>query len=453
MNTKDEILKKLRAGEPFEKIRTGAHSISKLYEVAKVYLDEIEADLEAKRVEKSNLEDERSNLEAEVVALRSQVQRLNEEKRQLQQDKTKLNSELSEITAKLDSMKKSIDRFRAQGFTSEVMVKLEPMVGKGAAALLEQVESVEKYHAAMKDFAYLRESKARVLRQVQALKNEKRKIQASLVSLRNRIDELRLQARHVGDAVDVVVLLLKRGYSVEDIRSLGYGLDLLGVEGDPGLSISRLVTGLKRLKNLGILEEKVARKRQEDAELERAIEDKKRKLKILEEATLRSMNEVSNASIQGLRQTTSERQEALAATCQKFDAYVQASIANLQIHAKDRSEWVEEQLRRESELAQQRTLFQTELEYGRFYQAFFASDDFLSKISLPWILHASHRLHLWISMKLPNETIVPPSLFQTQLGLMNWPYNLTILAELVCCGLEKISQRNVQPKTSTVGAD
>jgi len=102
---------------------------------------------------------------------------------------------------------------------------------------------------------------------------------------------------------------------------------------------------------------------------------------------------------------------------------------------------VDQQRRREGELAEQKIRFETELNYGRFYKTFLASDDFLSTISLPWILHVSHRVLLWITMKLPNETIVPPSSFQTQFGIMNWPYNLKILEELVCYGLETASAR------------
>src|SRR4030067_3546657 len=147
----------------------------------------------------------------------------------------------------------------------------------------------------------------------------------------------------------------------------------------------------------------------------------------------------------------SEREEACAIAYEKFDAHLQASIVNLQVQAKDRVEWVDQQRRRESELAEQKILFETELNYGRFYKAFFASDDFLSTISLPWILHVSHRLLLWISMKLANETVVPPMSFQTQFGIMNLPYNLKTLAELVCLGLETVSTRQNRHANARAG--
>ena len=45
-----------------------------------------------------------------------------------------------------------------------------------------------------------------------------------LVSVKNQIDELRLQARSVKDAVSTVWWLLKKGYTIEDIRALARAL-------------------------------------------------------------------------------------------------------------------------------------------------------------------------------------------------------------------------------------
>jgi predicted nucleic acid-binding Zn-ribbon protein len=441
LNTEEEIWTKLRANEPFGKIRTEVHSVSKLYKVAGQYLDEQQTELENIRLQKRQAEEERDRLKAQVTSLRHEIENGRREKQDLQQEISRLNDEVSEKTAKLNSLEERVDRFRAQGFTSEIMGKLEPMIERGGEKLLVQVQNVEKYHQTLKDHACLKKDKASLVRDIRGLMIEKKKASARLVSVKNQVDELRLQARPIKDAVNVVIWLLKRGYTVADVKAMGYGLDFLGVEGDSDLSISRLVTGLKMQKSLVILGEKVTRKLQENTELEKAILDNTMRLKILQETALRAINEVREASIQSLRQMDSERQQGLTTAWEKFDAYLQVSIMNLQVQAKDRVEWVDQQRRRESELAEQKTLFETELKYGRFYQGFFTSDDFLSTISLPWILHISQRVLLWISMKLPNEAIIPPVSFPTQMGIMNWPYNLKTLVELVCLGLEKASKR------------
>jgi hypothetical protein len=442
LNTSEEILTRLRTNEPFGKIRTEVHSIGKLYQVAGQFLDEQQTRLENTRLQIRQAEEERDGLVAQVESLRRELENGRQEKGELEQQNLRLNGELSEKTVRLNSLQERMDRFQAQGFTPVIMDKLEPLIERGGEKLLLQVQNVEKYSQTLKDYLCLKKDKNILVREVRDLKKEKKKAQESVVSVRNQADELRLRARPVKDAVDIVIWLLKKGFTIEDIKSLGYGLDFLGVNGDADLSISRLVTGLKLQKNLVILGEKETRKRQENAELEKTVADNRMRLKVLEEAALRSINEVGNASLQCLRQLNSEGQEALTTACERFDVHLQASMVNLQVQAKDKVEWVDQQRRREGELAEQKIRFETELNYGRSYQAFLASDDFLSRISLPWILHVSHRVLLWIRMKLPNETIVPPSSFQTQVGIMNWPYNLKILAELVCLGLETVSARH-----------
>jgi hypothetical protein len=453
LNTSEEILAKLRANEPFGKIRTEVHSVSKLYTITGQFLDEQQTRLENTRQQSHQAEEERDDLVAQLESLRRESENRRQENQELEQENLRLNDEVSEKTVKLNSLQERTDRLQVQGFTPEIMDKLEPMIERGGEKLLMQVQNVGKYRQTLKDYLCLKKNKTTLVNDIRDLKNEKKKAQDSVASVRNQADELRLQARPIKDAVDTVIWLLKKGYTIEDIKALGYGLDFLGVDGDADLSISRLVTGLQLQKNLVILGEKETRKRQENAEWEKAVADNKTKLKVLEEAALRSINKVGNASIQSLQQLNSDGQEALTTARERFGEHLQASMMNLQVQAKDRIEWVDQQRRRESELAQQKIRFETELNYGRFYQAFLASDDFLSTISLPSILHVSHRVLQWITMKLPNETIVPPTTFQTQMGIMNWPYNLKTLDELVCLGLEKTSTRqDGQPNSGQVGS-
>lgn len=440
MNTREEILAKLRANEPFSQIRAEVRSVSKLYEITGQFLDEVQKRLENTRLQTCQAETERDSLRAQVESLRHESESCRQENQELKQENTRLKSELSEEKTELNSLEEREKEFEARGFSAEIMDKLKPMIERGGEKLLKQVQNVEEYRQTLKDNLQLKKNNTTLLNNIRNLKNEEKKARDSVASVRNQADELRLQARPVKDTLDTVIWLLKR-YTVEDIRALGYGLDFLGVDDDADLSISRLVTGLKLQRNLVVLEKKVTKERRENAEFEKALADNKMKVKALEETALRSIKKTGNTSIKCLRQLNSEGQKALTTASERFDAHLQASILNLQVQAKEKIEWVEQQHRRESELAEQKIRFETELRYGRFYQAFLASDDFLSTIPLPQILHVSHRVLQWIRMKLPNETIVPPSYFQTNLGIINLPYSLKILDELVYVGLEAVSAR------------
>jgi hypothetical protein len=443
LSIRDEILDELRSGRPFAEVRTSARSKSQLYEAIRQYLDETEVSLEDQQEKLIGAKEERSEVEAEVEARRSEVESLREEKQNLEEDKISLGSELSKKTAKLATLEEKAEEFRTQGFTLEVMKKLEPLIARGGDSLLRQVETVGKCTELEKDLTGLKKSKVCLLKEVRTLERKKEQAQASVVSTRNRVDELRLEARPIKDAVNTVVRLMKIGFTIEDIRSLGYGLDFLGVEEDSDLSISRLIIGLKKQKNLTILHDQVTRKRQEFVELDSAVKDAKTTLAIIKDKTLKSINEAKGASIQAIQSTAKASNEEFAVTCEKFDGCLQSSLQNFGVRAEEKLRWMEEQYRQRKETDQQKMLFERALAYGRFMQGFFESDEFLLRVSLSSMLQVARRLHLWVREKMPKGTMLPSdSVVQRQFGLTRFQsYNLAILAELMCEGLEAASSK------------
>lgn len=443
LNTKDEILAQLRARRPFKEIRTEVHSISKLYEAGGQYLDELEVDLETRREENLKLEEERSCLEAQVENLRVEVEGRSEENQKLEQETGRLSDEISEKAMELDNLQERIDGFQERGFTPEIMNKLESMVDRGGDTLLKQVESVDKYHEAMKNFSRIKKYEGHLVRKIRALEKKEKQTQDSLDSLKNRIDDMKLQAMSIKDAVDVVILLLNRGYRVEDVKAVAYGLEFIGIEDDPDLSISRLVAGLKKQKGQAILTKKVTRKRQELNELEKAFEDTKMRSRIAEEETLKSIQEVENSSIQAIQSTTEVANQVLTATCEKFDNRAQASLQDFGVRAEDKIKWIEEQNRQRIEFEHQKVLSERDIRYGKFLQSILESDKFLSTVDLQWVLTLSQRIRLWIRTNLPYETVFPSdSVCQRQFGLSRYqPYNASVLAELVVAALEAESLR------------
>ena len=64
-------------------------------------------------------------------------------------------------------------------------------------------------------------------------------MERQIISQRNRLDELKLRTVTFREAVATVYSLLREGYRTEDIKSLKEGFDVLGIKGDPLLSITR----------------------------------------------------------------------------------------------------------------------------------------------------------------------------------------------------------------------
>jgi septation ring formation regulator EzrA len=70
LNTTEQILGKLRANEPFEKIRAEVRSISTLYEIGGQFLDELQTRLGNIGAQVSEAEEEQASLEAQIESLR-----------------------------------------------------------------------------------------------------------------------------------------------------------------------------------------------------------------------------------------------------------------------------------------------------------------------------------------------------------------------------------------------
>jgi len=392
MNTKEEILAKLRAGEDFGKIRTEMHSISKLYEAARQYLDELQARLESIQAEINRGKEENANLEAQIASLGCESESLREKNQRLEQENARLNRELSEKSAKLSSLEERIGEFRAQGFTPEIMRKLEPKIAKGGDLLL-MAETAEKRDQVKKDLACARKSKADLLKDIKTLRREKR---------------------------------------------------------------TRALTELRKRKDLTVLNEKVTRKRKEYAELARRVEDAEGAMAILRDVTLKSINEAQDAATNAIHSTARASAEAFAAACEKFSGDLQAFLQSFGVLAEEKIGWIEEQHRQRRETDQQKTLFERALAYGRFMQGLFESDEFLLTVSLPWMLQLAHRLRLWLREKLPMGAVFPSdSVLQRQFGLTKFQsYNLAALTELVCEGLEAASSKErIQLDGAKAGAN
>ena len=92
MNTREELLAKLRANEPFSKIRTEVRSISKLYDVTGQFLDERQTQLENLRMQICQAEEERDVLEAQVESLRRELEKSRQEKQELERENSGLTA-------------------------------------------------------------------------------------------------------------------------------------------------------------------------------------------------------------------------------------------------------------------------------------------------------------------------------------------------------------------------
>lgn len=238
--------------------------------------------------------------EEEFEKARREKEEISVEVGKLEQAKEKLTQEVTRKTERLHSLKIGRAELLAEGFTPEILKKIREVEKRSGPQLLSQLKTVQEYNQIKQEVSSLRNETAELKREVRTLQIRKKKTEEKLISTKNRLDQLRLQTVTFKESVAVVGSLFASGYSAEDIRSLKHGLDMLGIKGDPYLSVNRLVRGLKKHQSLAAVEEKISAKKQELTAQNKALAKVKRELKVIRQVTLDAIAEAKSAAVEAI---------------------------------------------------------------------------------------------------------------------------------------------------------
>jgi hypothetical protein len=188
----------------------------------------------------------------------------------------------------------------AKGFSAEIIKKLNTMEVNSRQGLILRIRTAEKYNHLKKEVSSLEKAKLKTQEEFGLVVEKKKRAEAELVSEQNSLDDLRLKSSTYKGAVDIASSFLADGYSAEDLQGLKCGIDMLGIKNDRRLSLTRLLEGLEKQRSLTSLEEVTNAKRAQLASVYRELNDKKSELEVLENLTLKAVEETRCASIKSI---------------------------------------------------------------------------------------------------------------------------------------------------------
>jgi len=411
---KDEILKKLRARTPLSEIKRDYRSMSGMYEAIREFLLEADKILENKQRKLLEVERDLSAKEAELKKLNHERKETLEEIVRLKQRKEKLTKEIKDTSGELGQLKAQAARLRENGFTPEILKKIKIIEDRSGPELLAQVETAEQYSNIKKEISNLKELKARLMKEVQTRKARKKAISRKILSEKNRLDELKLRTNTFKEAVAVVSSLIRSGYTTEDLRSLRYGLDMLGINEDPHFSVTRLVKGLRKQKSIVKLEDCLAGKRAELHGLKKAIADAKAELKVTRQIA-NAFDELKKAGVKAINESTEEAKSGIAHNKTAFESYVKDSIGMLVDQIRVIMKEFRADLGQWSDLQQQIGKLQDLLLPGQVLVGMLQSTDYLEKIPIDLVVQLLERLYLWSEINLPDAYIHPSQKIRNKL--------------------------------------
>jgi len=439
MTIKDEILEKLRKGAPITEIRREYRSIGLLYEAIREYLPEAEKIVEEIQTKLGKLETDLAGTEAELERVSREEEKISGEVQELAQTKEKLKETVARKTAKLDSLNAGIEELQVKGFTAEIMSEITAIESRSGPDLLSEIETVEKHKQIKRAISKLEQLKTALEGDVRNLSRKKEKLEKRLRSERNRLDQLKIETATFREAVATVGSFYTDGYSTEDLKSLKHGLGTLGIKGDPLLSITRVVTGLSKYKNLVALEDKVRARRKELETLKRAITDAKSELKVKGQL-IKAFGQVKDAGVKAIVGAAEHAKAEIADTAGMSEKHTMALLSKFDVHVRSTLDGLKTELGEWGELKEQEGQLREILRPAQVLLGILKSPEYLRQLPLTFVFQLFDRLRLYLEMNLKDVTIKPSQDIWKKDANLNFilSYRLPVLLEFVCEGLREI---------------
>jgi len=437
VSIKKEVLQRLRNGDSFKEVRRSTSSQSQFYAAVQEFFEEAEKTVTEKQEKLRKINKKLAHAKEEAEKSSLEKKQISSEISQLSMRHKELMRKVSTEENQLDQLRSAIKKLEVRGFTPKIVKKIIQIEERSGPDLLHQVETVEKFTRIENNILSLREEEKSLKGKLPRGNKTLSVIRGKITSERNVLDELKIKTGTYHKAVDTVLVFLEDGYSVEDVVSLKYGLDMLQIKGDPRLSVARLIQGLSDQKNLLALKTEISKGRVELSHLDSAKAEAESRLSI-SECVVENIKQVKHSAIEAIHETAKLTAQNVENSQAAFDAHSIELLGKIDDYVKNNissnlSDW--------SKLAQEMGSMEREIKWARILLGILESPEYLKEIPLSLVVQLFKRLHLWILIHFPDgpEQFVSPSqnIQKKDFNLLTWNlYRLPVLVELVCEKLE-----------------
>jgi predicted nucleic acid-binding Zn-ribbon protein len=400
-------------------------------------LDELEADVENRRAEISKFQREKTDLEAQVQGLKVEASTLSDETDALQAEKQQLTLNVKRLEERKSRLQNEITGLQEQGYAPDLLAKIKSVEPRSGPQLWSDLKLASQRHQLKAETQALRQEKTTLECEVKELRDKKEEETKQVRSEENRLDDLRLQAEAVREAVSTVELFYKDGWSAEDLRCLKLGLDLLGLKNEPRPSIARLLKALEQEKSLATLSEKVGRKREELTVLTEACAQLRKDLEVIQFVTVKAIEEARDASVDAIAVVTKRGTAAAEVSMNSIEKLSVETSAQMRAQVKQTIGDLKAELGVWGILQQERGRLEQFLLPARVLFGIIECPDYLNSVPTPMVVQLFERLQAWCELNLRHFLVQPSTNISTR--AFNLPsfqsYDLAVLTALVCEGL------------------
>ena len=329
----DEVAEMLRLGGNVSEIRKKFRSASQVCEGLRIFLGEADGQVTEKRSALQALDKELSEKQTELEECKATVETLSKETGALRTEKQQLALDVDRLDERKSRLQDETNELQEQGYTPDLLGKIRSVEPRSGPRLWSDLKLASGRRQLEAEVQALKREKTTLKGEVKELRDKKEEEAKLVRSGENRLDDLRLQAEAVREAVSTVELFFKAGWSAEDLKCLKLGLDLLGIRHEPRASITRLLRALGEEKNLADLSEKVERKREELATLNEAYTRVKADSQVIQSVTVEAITEERNASAKAIAEVAEQSRVAAEDSAASFDRRTAGAMVRVEAQA------------------------------------------------------------------------------------------------------------------------
>jgi hypothetical protein len=255
----------------------------------------IEAKQKTEKAEK-----EANEKEYKINRLDTKITELEATKKNLD-DEIELSEEhLSFKKAKVNRVNEKLANLEERGLTEK---KLGPILSSdvhNVEELMQRIETKEQHTLLLKENSRLKNERVQVRTQIVNEKKELSKVKENVQSQENKLDELKSKHTLWSKAIQLIILTLQLGFTIETLEQIIRELHKLSIKGQPITSARRFLTRLAKVKEEFGLEQAIQKASIKLSTLKRELDQTRDILNTLKRDVLGKINEAQNKSIDSI---------------------------------------------------------------------------------------------------------------------------------------------------------
>lgn len=325
----ERCLERMKAGASLDAIKREGFSQTTIYsafEQFEPYLEgriqtlwkqyaEVDAKVGQSRQALKDLDGEASIRREEVERFETKITELGDEVAAREEKKRKLSDDIAALSA-------GEDELRQRGITSASILRLSWMDVRSDAALLERLDTAEKYKALVGEMGEKQVELTGLNRSLEILKVNESNLSEELASLQNMRDELKRENWAIEESLDVVEKYLERGYDKTLLLGILNSLKAYEIDGNPVTSVRRLLDALSEAAELSELENLIRQRRNELAAVDASLTAAKGRLAAISSDTLKILEEAQSKHVNALLQLQVKNENVLQGTYDHYRSQV-----------------------------------------------------------------------------------------------------------------------------------